>query len=170
MHVFADRLVEISSICNKFDIIGLPGTMVRQLDKTQPIQQFHIQGSRFSVLQWGYVKSKWVNTSCGGSMLIGPKSRRHIASVHEPPRAITGRSAAGRISTATVDVLVCLCYFPTKVDAADLGRLECVRTILDGFSGLLQKSPSRTIPLAMGDLNFKLGFESKCEAATGPHC
>ena len=70
------------------------------------MQQFGLKGARFTALQWGYAKGPWSGRACGITVMVGPRHRNHIVSVHEPPRSLAGRAAAIRIKTKTRDILV----------------------------------------------------------------
>ena len=157
---WGDRLTEIATEAAA-DILALPGTQWR-MSGDQCCTTFRLQGTRHQAWQWGWRLTKTTNRSCGVSLVLGPRLRKHVVAVFSPPRALQGRAGALRIRTATTDILAVVLYVPCKVagDKQDLQRREAVQEILKWVNQLLRKTPARTIPVILGDMNTRFGLQS----------
>ena len=95
-----ERLEDISAELHSWDVILLSGTC--RWAGAEAVQRHYLPNHY--VLQFGARKGKWINKSCGLTILISQRiDERSIREIYTPPTSLQGRVAGIRLSTSQYD-------------------------------------------------------------------
>lgn len=137
------------------DVVLLPGTQVRQVERASSHTYFTVGDSHWA-LQWGCGRSPFVNKSAGRTMLFRNNAvrREHITRVDSPPSRLQGRGGAVCIKKGAINLSLNLIY-PSPVGNTAMGSAQrkSAWLITEWARKLQQVFTSRCTKLLGGDLN-----------------
>lgn len=160
-----DRYIDI---CDQIrtHVIAMQGTGIKKDPmETSSYSTKHINDS-YSVVQWGYGKGNSTNKSAGVSIAY----RRDTWKAHEvimidsPPTELQGRAGMIRLKSYRFDIAIYCAYMPPYLPGRrGQQALRTTKMILEWISGHMQKLPSRTTPILLGDFNSDLKLDPNRE-------
>lgn len=168
-----DRLEEVTTQLQSIQIIGCPGTKIREWED-EPFRT--IPSRRHFGISWGWKhpsgKHKHSNSSSGVAILLGKPFRRTCVSrVLSPPPALQGRVGGLMVKQAGLLLLLLVCYLPpfATTSAGRIAREEATTAALSWCEDCISELPARGIPFVFADVNDALVHQHGEDRHVGPY-